>query len=151
MTVFDYLAEEFVKLQTEITSICTEMETATNLDPLLERYQEVLDAFTGIDGDNYENNINKKLNLAELGKHATLPISKLSGGEFKLIQIIKEMLHPCEPFYQTYSLAKEEQLYYKGLYCIPPCVMLKLPSLLLTQYQIVEVYGYYLLNIRLLE
>lgn len=93
MTVFDYLAEEFVKLQSEITAICTEMETATDLEPLLERYQEVLDAFTGIDGDNYENNINKKLNLAELGKHASLPISKLSGGEFKLIQIIKEMLH----------------------------------------------------------
>lgn len=92
MTVFDYIAEQFLVLQNEIASICAEMETASDLEPLFERYQQVLDQFQAIDGDDYENNITKKLNLAELGKHKDLMISKLSGGEFKLVQVIKEML-----------------------------------------------------------
>lgn len=92
MTVFEYIGEEFIKLQNEITSICAEMETSSDIDSLLVKYQEVLDAFQAIDGDNFENNIEKKLNLADLSKHSDLSISKLSGGEFKLIQVIKVML-----------------------------------------------------------
>lgn len=92
ITVFEYLGEEFIKLQNEITSICTEMETSSDMDSLLEKYQETLDAFNAIGGDDFESIINKKLNLANLGKHKELMVSKLSGGEFKLIQVIKEML-----------------------------------------------------------
>ena len=92
ITVFDYIAEEFIKVQNEMTAICTEMETATDLEPLLERYQQTLDHFTAIGGDEFESNITKKLSLANLSKHENLPVSKLSGGEFKLIQVIKEML-----------------------------------------------------------
>ncbi len=92
-TVFEYIAEEFIKLQNEITSICTEMETSPDIDTLLEKYQEALDAFDAIDGDDFESNINKKLNLANLSKHKDRMISELSGGEFKLIQVIKEMLN----------------------------------------------------------
>jgi ATP-binding cassette subfamily F protein 3 len=92
ITVFEYLGEKFLHLQNEITSICTEMETATDLDSVMERYQQALDAFQAIDGDNFESNITKKLNLANLGKHENLLVSKLSGGEFKLIQVIKESL-----------------------------------------------------------
>ena len=92
ITVFDYLSEQFVKLQDEINAICKEMETATEFDELMERYQVVLDSFNAIDGDNYENNITKKLNLAELSKQKDMLVSQLSGGEFKLIQVIKEML-----------------------------------------------------------
>ena len=91
-TVFEYIGEEFIKLQNEITSICTEMETSLNIDALLEEYQQALEAFDGIGGDNFESNINKKLNLANLFKNKDLPVSELSGGEFKLIQVIKEML-----------------------------------------------------------
>ncbi|MDF2871588.1 MAG: transporter [Anaerocolumna sp.] len=92
ITVFEYIAENFMKLQNEITAICTEMETSENLEVLLEQYQEKLDAFEAIGGDDYKNIINKKLNLADLSKHENLLVSKLSGGEFKLIQVIKEML-----------------------------------------------------------
>ena len=92
ITVFEYLAEDFIRLQNEITSICTEMETSSDIDTLLEKYQNTLDAFQAIGGDDFESNITKKLNLANLGKHENLMISKLSGGEFKLIQVIKEML-----------------------------------------------------------
>lgn len=92
-TVFEYIAQEFIKLQDEIASICSEMENSSDIDALLEKYQEALDAFDAIDGDDYESNINKKLNLANLTKHKDKMISELSGGEFKLIQVIKEMLN----------------------------------------------------------
>ncbi len=92
-TVFEYIGEEFIKLQNEITSICTEMETSSDIDTLLEKYQQALDAFDAIGGDDFESNINKKLDLANLIKHKDLMISELSGGEFKLIQVIKEMLN----------------------------------------------------------
>ncbi|MDH8676992.1 ATP-binding cassette domain-containing protein [Fusibacter bizertensis] len=91
-TVFDYIAERFLKLQAEIDKICTEMETSPEIDTLLEKYQQVLDDFEAIDGHDYVSNINKKLNLAGLYKHKDLGVSELSGGEFKLIQVIKEML-----------------------------------------------------------
>ncbi|CEO26280.1 ABC-F family ATP-binding cassette domain-containing protein [Paraclostridium sordellii] len=93
ITVFEYIAQEFIKLQDEIASICSEMESSTDIDTLLEKYQEALDAFDAIDGDDYESNINKKLNVANLAKHKDKMISELSGGEFKLIQVIKEMLN----------------------------------------------------------
>ena len=92
-TVFEYIAEEFIKLQEKIASICTQMETSSDIETLLEEYQEALDAFDAIDGDDFESNINKKLNLANLSKHKDRMISELSGGEFKLIQVIKEMLN----------------------------------------------------------
>ena len=92
-TVFEYIAEEFIKLENEIATLCAEMATSDDIETLLEKYQEALDAFDAIDGDNYENNINKKLNAANLTPHRDRMISELSGGEFKLIQVIKEMLN----------------------------------------------------------
>jgi len=92
-TVFEYIGEEFIKLQNEITAICTEMETSTDIEPLLEKYQQALDAFDAVNGEDFENTINKNLNLANLIKCKDLMVSELSGGEFKLIQVIKEMLN----------------------------------------------------------
>ncbi|MHB8132457.1 MAG: ATP-binding cassette domain-containing protein, partial [Mobilitalea sp.] len=92
-TVFEYIGEKFIKLQNEITSICTEMETSSDIDSLLEKYQQALDAFAAIGGDDFESNINKKLNLANLSKLENQMVSDLSGGEFKLIQVIREMLN----------------------------------------------------------
>ncbi|MFC9709032.1 ABC-F family ATP-binding cassette domain-containing protein [Paenibacillus sp. NPDC056933] len=92
MTVFEYIGEEFIKIQDEITSIYAEMETTSDMDSLLEKVQFALDAFDSMDGDNFENTINKQLNLANLMKLKDLSISDVSGGEFKLIQVMKEML-----------------------------------------------------------
>ena len=92
ITVFEYITEEFTKLQNQITSICAEMEKSLDIDSLLEKYQQALDAFNAIGGEDFESNIKKKLSLANLSKHENLTVSKLSGGEFKLIQVIKEML-----------------------------------------------------------
>jgi len=91
-TVYEYIGKAHIKLQNEITSICTEMETSSDISTLLEKYQQALDAFSAIGGDDFESIINKKLNLANLTKHKDLMVSELSGGEFKLIQVIKEML-----------------------------------------------------------
>ncbi|MGH4051647.1 MAG: ABC-F family ATP-binding cassette domain-containing protein [Clostridium sp.] len=93
ITVFEYIGEKFIKLQNEITSICSEMETSSDIDSLLEKYQQALDAFDAINGDDFENIINKNLNLANLIKYKDQMISELSGGEFKLIQVIKEMIN----------------------------------------------------------
>ena len=92
-TVFEYIGEEFIKLQNEITSICTEMETSSDIDTLLIKYQQALDSLDAIGGDDFESNLIKKLNLANLNKLKDLMVSELSGGQFKLIQVIKEMLN----------------------------------------------------------
>ncbi|MEK3920930.1 ABC-F family ATP-binding cassette domain-containing protein [Paenibacillus sp. FSL K6-2393] len=93
VTVFEYIAEEFIKIQDEITAIYAEMATTSDMDSLMEKLQLALDAFEAMDGDNYEKNINKQLNLANLMKLKDLSISAVSGGEFKLIQVMKEMLN----------------------------------------------------------
>ena len=92
-TVFEYIAQDFIKLQNEIADICAQMETSSEIEILLEKYQDALDAFDAIDGDDYESNITKKLHVANLSKLKDKMISELSGGEFKLIQVIKEMLN----------------------------------------------------------
>jgi len=92
-TVFEYIGERFIKIQNEIESICTEMETSLDIEPLLEKYQSALDAFEAMGGEDFESNIHKQLNLANLMKRRDLKVSDLSGGEFKLIQAMKEMLN----------------------------------------------------------
>lgn len=92
ITVYEYMRQDFIKIQNEITSICTEMETSSDMDALLEKYQLALDALDLMGGDDFESNINKQLNLANLMKLKDLSVSEVSGGEFKLIQVIKEML-----------------------------------------------------------
>ncbi len=92
MTVFEYIGETFIKMQNEINAIYAEMETTDDMDALMERCQLALDAFDAVDGHNFENTINKQLNLANLMKLKDTDVSSLSGGEFKLVQVMKEML-----------------------------------------------------------
>ncbi len=91
-TVFQYISEEFVTLEQKIADYCKEMETATDLEQIFEEYQKVLDEFNAIDGDYYESNIKKQLKVANLEKLENQNISSLSGGEFKLVQVIREMM-----------------------------------------------------------
>ena len=92
VTVADYLAEDFEAIRREIDAICTEMETAEDLDVLMERYQAKMDELEAVDGDNCEQNIRRALRLAELEDKAQLPLALLSGGEYKLIQVVRQML-----------------------------------------------------------
>lgn len=91
-TVFEYLSERFVENQEETARVCDEMATVENLDSVFERYQKLLDLFQAMDGDNYESNIKKQLHLIGMESHENTEISKLSGGEYKLLQVVKEML-----------------------------------------------------------
>ena len=92
ITVFDFLAEDFVQLQKEMEAVCTEMETAEEFDALMERYQQLLDESMAMDVDHYESNIHKELKTAGLSELADLSISLISGGEYKLLQVICQML-----------------------------------------------------------
>ena len=92
ITVFDFLSEEFVKNQEENARLCEKMAEAEDLDAVYEAFQKVLDEFQAMDGDHYESNIRKQLKIAGLSKLENLELSKLSGGEFKLVQIIRQMI-----------------------------------------------------------
>lgn len=91
-TVFEYLSEKFVKNQNATVAICEEMAVAENVEPLFEKYQALLDEFGSMDGDNYISNIQKQLYLAGMRELEEAKLSELSGGEYKLLQIMKEML-----------------------------------------------------------
>ncbi len=92
MTVFAFLAEDFIKLQKDMEDVCKEMETAKDLDLLMERYQQILDESMSMDADNYESNIRKQLKVAGLQNLEELSLMAISGGEYKLLQVIKQML-----------------------------------------------------------
>ena len=92
MTVFEYVAEAFLQQQKEMASICVEMENTRDASSLMGKYQLMLDKWDALNGDEFECTINRKLNLANLSGHKDLLVSALSGGEFKLLQVIKEML-----------------------------------------------------------
>lgn len=92
VTVYDYLSQDFLSLEQAINDVCMQMETAEDLDAVMERYQELLDESDSVDADNHELNIRRQLQLAELEDKESLELEKLSGGELKLVQIIRQML-----------------------------------------------------------
>ena len=92
VTVADYLSRDFIALEKAIDSICMQMESAEDLDALMEQYQSLLDESEAMDASNYEVNIRRQLKLAELEDKAGLPLDALSGGELKLVQVIRQML-----------------------------------------------------------
>ncbi|MBR3704383.1 MAG: ABC-F family ATP-binding cassette domain-containing protein [Oscillospiraceae bacterium] len=91
-TVFDYLSEDFLRLQNDIEETCAQMGESDDLDTLMERYQKLLEESDSLDADNYEINIHRQLKLADLDEKSSLALSKLSGGELKLVQIIRQIL-----------------------------------------------------------
>ena len=92
VTVYDYLCQDFLALEQAIGDICLEMESAEDMDAVMERYQNLLDESDAIDADNYEHNIRRQLKLAELEGKEALELASLSGGELKLVQVIRQML-----------------------------------------------------------
>ena len=92
VTVYDYLCQDFLALEQEIGEICLQMENAEDMDTLMDRYQVLLDESDAVDADNYDSNIRKQLKLAELQGKESLALDALSGGELKLVQVIRQML-----------------------------------------------------------
>lgn len=95
-TVFEYLSRRFTELQEEIAKVCEEMAHPENdeadMEKLFSQYQALLDQNEAMDGDNYENAIRRQLNAAGMGALEDTRLSDISGGEYKLLQIMKEML-----------------------------------------------------------
>ena len=92
MTVYDYLCQDFLDLENAINDVCMEMADTEDMDAVMDRYQQLLDESDAMDADNYEVNIRRQLKLAELENKDTLPLEALSGGELKLVQVIRQML-----------------------------------------------------------
>ena len=92
VTVYDYLCQDFIALEQAIGDVCMQMESAEDMDAVMERYQQLLDESDAVDADNYEINIRRQLQLAELEEKENLELEKLSGGELKLVQVIRQML-----------------------------------------------------------
>ncbi len=91
-SVFDFLADPFRKLLEKSDLLCAKMGEAEDLDTLYADYQKILDQIEAVDGYNYESNIGKELAAAGLSEFAEMPVNKLSGGEYKLFFIIRNML-----------------------------------------------------------
>ncbi len=99
-TVFEFLSERFLKNQQDIAKVCEEMgseevmadETGEAMAKLMEEYQKLLDEGEAMDADNFESNIHKQLHVAGMTDLTDIKLSQISGGEYKLLQIMKEML-----------------------------------------------------------
>lgn len=92
-TVFAYLSEKFLENQQKIAAVCEKMADASNdMEAALEKYQTLMDINEAMDGDHYESNIRKQLNVAGMGDLEKMKLSQISGGEYKLLQIMREML-----------------------------------------------------------
>lgn len=91
-TVFEYIAHAFLAIEEEIEEHCMKMESGENIEQLLEEYQGLLDRQEAMGGDQYDSLIRKKLALAGLQERCEQSVFTLSGGEFKLVQVVKQML-----------------------------------------------------------
>ena len=91
-TVFEFLSERFTSLQKDIEAVCGAMTEAEDLDALYEQYQQLLDQNEAMDGDHYESKIRKSLAVAGMSDLAETKLADISGGEYKMMQIMREML-----------------------------------------------------------
>lgn len=91
-TVFEFLSEKFLQLEKQTEEVCARMAVEEELDLVFEEYQKLLDLSQAMDGDHYESNIKKQLSLVGMASKEETKIGELSGGEYKLLQVMKEML-----------------------------------------------------------
>ena len=91
-TVFEFLSERFTSLQKDIETVCAAMTETEDLDALYEQYQQLLDQNEAMDGDHYESKIRKSLAVAGMNDLAETKLADISGGEYKMLQIMREML-----------------------------------------------------------
>lgn len=105
-TVFQFLSQRFTDVEKAIEEVCQEMSQAgqagqegqdgqmdpDDMEKAMAKYQELMDLKDSMDGDNYESNILKSLHSAGLDELKDYKVSDISGGEFKVLQIMGEML-----------------------------------------------------------
>lgn len=95
-SVFDYLAERFTTLSAQISAACDAMAAPdldeAELDRLFASYQALLDQSEAMDAEHYESAIRKQLRAAGMRELEHTRLADVSGGEYKLLQIMREML-----------------------------------------------------------
>lgn len=92
ITVFEYLAKDFMLLNEEIEKACDALANASDMEKALEDYQALLDKASAIDIENYEANIYRTLHTAKMSRIKDYKIDDVSGGEFKVLQVMRQML-----------------------------------------------------------
>jgi len=92
ISAYGYLCEDFDAMQKRMDELCEAMETAEDSDKTMEDYQSLMDEYMAIDGYDHEVNIGRQLRMAGLEQISEVPLSAVSGGEYKLLQIIRQML-----------------------------------------------------------
>lgn len=93
VTVLDALREELRGLEEDLAAVCARMEECREVEPLLERYQQLLDEYQAMDAEHFEPSLRRQLHLAGLESKAELPLGALSGGERKLVAILRQLSH----------------------------------------------------------
>ncbi|MCQ2551263.1 MAG: ATP-binding cassette domain-containing protein [Clostridia bacterium] len=90
ISVMDFLSERYIQLEEKINETFPLMES----DPEkgMELYQQLLDIKDAMDGDNFEANILKTLHSVGMTYLKDFKLPDISGGEFKVLQVMSEML-----------------------------------------------------------
>ena len=91
-TVYEFLSEPFSKLMEASDELCLEMEKDPENYDLFDQYQSLMDEIDSVDGYNSDSNIGKLLFTAGLSGKESRKLTELSGGEYKLLSIVKNML-----------------------------------------------------------
>ncbi len=89
MTAFDFLAVPFRDLFARFDEVCGRLGTDDGAE---EEYQKLMDEIDAVDGYNHESNIRKALAAAGLAMIEETQVGKVSGGEYKLLYILRSML-----------------------------------------------------------
>lgn len=91
-TVFEFLSEPFREMLQQSDALTQQMGKAENPESLYEEFQKLMEQLDAVDGYNYESNIRKQLAIAGLSEIEENPLSAISGGEYKLLCILRSML-----------------------------------------------------------
>ena len=90
LSVNDFLAAPFRAMLAELDEIGALM--AEDYEKYGDRFQQIMDEIEAVDGYNYESNIGRALAAAGLSEFAERSVNELSGGEYKLFFILRNML-----------------------------------------------------------
>ena len=93
VTAFDFLCIPFKDMLARFDAVCARMGAEGEDPESVDRdYQAVMDEIDAVDGYNYEANIRKALANAGLSMIAENSVKNVSGGEYKLLYILRSML-----------------------------------------------------------
>ncbi len=93
-SVYEFIACDILKTKKNIREIEEKMSSeAENIDMLLQNYQYKLDDYEKLGGDKYFYILDSSLHKANISYLKNFLLQDISGGELKLVQLLKEMLN----------------------------------------------------------